>query len=57
MHKKSVTVISCDARSILTAMLQEQQRVINKLICGILGSDADYATHGGLLNNKQFVTA
>ncbi|AMP10266.1 hypothetical protein CAter282_2528 [Collimonas arenae] len=22
-----------------------------------MGSDADYATHGGLLNNKQFVTA
>jgi hypothetical protein len=53
MHGKHITVSGCDARSILTTMLQQQQRIIDQLINGTVRDDANNATHGGLLNKNN----
>jgi hypothetical protein len=48
-------VIGCNARRILTAMLQQQQSVIQQLIDGIMRDDADDATHGALLKRVLLI--
>ncbi len=50
VHAKRVTGVGCNTRSILSAMLKQQQRIVDQLVDGTMRNDADYATHGGLLN-------
>src|SRR3569623_315242 len=50
MHCERMSIAGCDARRILSSMLQQQQRIVDLLIDGTMGNYADYATHGGLLN-------
>jgi hypothetical protein len=38
-----------DAGRVLAAVLQQQQRVVDQLVDGRLGDDADDAAHGGVL--------
>jgi len=49
VHREHAAVIGCNPRRILTAMLQQQQCVIQQLVDGGLRDDADDATHGVLL--------
>jgi hypothetical protein len=53
VHAKRIAGIGCDTGRILTAMLQQQQCIVDQLIDGAMGNDANYATHGGLLNKTQ----
>src|SRR3569833_2451494 len=53
VHAECLTIAGCNARSIMTAMLQQKQRIVKQLVDRTMGNDADYATHGGLLNNDE----
>ncbi|MNQ74601.1 hypothetical protein D3C85_893620 [compost metagenome] len=50
VHGKHTAVIGRNPCRVLTAMLQEQQCIIEQLIDRLMGNDADDATHGVLLN-------
>jgi hypothetical protein len=43
-------MIGCNTGSVLAAMLQKQQSIVDQLIYRAMGYNANNATHGGLLN-------
>ena len=49
VHDEGIAVIGCDTRCILTAMLQQEQSIINQLVSGTMRNNTNDATHGGLL--------
>jgi hypothetical protein len=46
VHEKLVPLLRDDARRVLTAVLQQQQPVIDQLIDRCFADDADYSAHG-----------
>ena len=46
VHEAAVVLHRNDARCILAAMLQQQQRVVDELVDGRIGDHADDAAHG-----------
>src|SRR5690606_3790483 len=53
VHGECMTAVGGDASGILTAVLQQQQCIVDELINRVVGNDADNATHGGLLNKNN----
>ena len=47
VHEAARALHRDDARGVLPAVLQQQQRVVDQLVDGRLGDDADDAAHGG----------
>ncbi len=57
VQMKSIALQRCNARGILTAMLQHLQTVIQQLIDGGLRYDAENATHDSFLNDPVIITS
>jgi hypothetical protein len=57
VHVKIAAVSCRDAGGVLTAMLQEQQAVIDQLIDGGVGNYAYDAAHGMSFKGTKFVMA
>ncbi len=47
-HAEPARVVGHDARGVLAAMLQHRERVVDRLIHGLLPDDADESAHGSL---------
>src|SRR5262249_41768957 len=47
-HAKPPRVVRHDARGVLAAMLQYRERVVERLINGVLPDDADKSAHGSI---------
>ena len=51
-HGEFAVIAGSDTGSVLTAMLQKLQCIVNQLVDWRLGNNTNDATHGGLLNQN-----
>jgi hypothetical protein len=47
VHAEGIAMAGCNTGGILTAVLQQQQRIIDELVHWAMRNDANNATHGG----------